>query len=182
MANVIDLDEVATQTRFAAMLGISQPAIHKHVDVGTLKMGQTYGTWLVLLFEKLRDEAAGRSGEDQASLTRARTQEATASAQLKQLMILEKAGKLVPIDGIEPLLIAMVTAARTELLALPDKLTNELKALYGVEVDAALIEENIHAALAHLATSLPDILAGNVEADGGSVDATAETFDDRLGE
>lgn len=175
---ITNLDEVATQTGFASLVGVSQQAISKRVDAGTLTMGQTYRMWLQVLFEKLSTEAAGRGGDAQGALTAARTEEATASAQLKQLMILEKAGKLVPIDGIEPLLIAMVTAARTELLALPDKLTNELKALYGVEVDAALIEENIHAALAHLATSLPDILAGNVEADGGSVDATAETFDD----
>lgn len=175
---ITNLDETATQTGFASLVGVSQQAISKRVDAGTLAMGQTYRVWLQVLFEKLSTEAAGRGGEDQASLTKARTEEATASAQLKQIMIMEKAGKLVPVDGIEPLLLAMVTAARTELLALPDKLTNELKALYGVEIDAALIEEKIHAALAHLATSLPDILAGNAEASGDSMAAATETLDD----
>ena len=98
------------------------------------------------------------------------------------MQIQEKAGKLIPVDGIEPLLVAMVTAMRTELLALPDKLTNELKALYGVDIDPALITENIHAALGHLATSLPDILTGVNDSGGTHLPAAAEINDDAMGE
>lgn len=126
----------------------------------------------------LREKAAGRGGDDQQSLTRARTSEASASAELKILQIQEKAGKLVPVDLIEPMLLAMVTAARIELLALPDKLANELKALHGVEIDASLIEEHIHAVLAHLAKTLPGLIAENDATGGESVEAAAETFDD----
>lgn len=176
------LDTEATQTQFALLIGSSQQAISKHVQSGTLAMGQTYRTWLALYCEKLRDEAAGRGGEDQQSLTRARTSEANASAELKILQIQERAGKLIPVDGIEPLLVAMVTAMRTELLALPDKLTNELKALYGVDVDPTLIAENIHAALGHLATSLPEILAGHDDQGGAHLPAAAEINDDTVGE
>lgn len=175
------LDTVATQSGFGLLVGTSQQAIAKHVFAGTLEAGETYRTWLALYCEKLRDEAAGRGGVDQQSLTRARTAEASASAELKILQIQEKAGKLIPVDGIEPLLVAMVTAMRTELLALPDKLTNELKALYGVDVDPALITENIHAALGHLATSLPAILAGHDDTSSAHVPAAAEINDDAMG-
>ena len=171
------LDTEATQTGFGLLVGTSQQAISKHVFAGTLEMGQTYRTWLALYCEKLRDEAAGRGGDDSQSLTRARTAEAVANTELKVLQVKEKAGQLVPVDGIEPLLLAMVTAARTELLSLPDKITNDLRALYGVDIDAALIEEKIYAALAHLAGSLPDIINGHVDEGGERVVTAAEIND-----
>lgn len=125
----------------------------------------------------LRDKAAGRGGDDQASLTRARTREAEASAELKLLQIKEKAGELVPLADIEPMLTAMITAARQELLTLPDKVANDLRALHGVEVDAGLIEERIHAALEHLAGGLQEDGAGDVPPSLPRLGAAAEDFD-----
>lgn len=121
----------------------------------------------------LREKAAGRGGDDHASLTRARTREAEASAELKQLQILERSKQLVPVAEVEPQLLAMVTAARTELLALPDALAQELRALHGVDVDASLIEDRINVALSHLANRLQDDLAGDVDAGGESVGTAA---------
>lgn len=126
----------------------------------------------------LREKAAGRGGDAQQSLTAARTAEANASTELKLMMIAEKAGLLVPVEEIEPLLLAMVTAARTELLALPNKLVAEIKALTGAEVDAALIEERIHESLNHLATSLQQLDAGDDDESGEIVAAASEADDD----
>ena len=159
------LDQQATQTGVGDLVGASQQAISKHVYAGTLEMGQTYRDWLRQYCEKLRDEAAGRGGEDNINLTRARTLDASASAELKMLQIKEKAGDLVPVSEIEPLITGMIIAARTELLSFPDKLTNELKALYGVDIDATLIEELIHDVLAHLAGHVPGI---SIQDDGTS--------------
>lgn len=149
--------------KFAGLVGVSQPAISEKVSSGVLRDGGTIGEWLLAYCERLRLEAAGRGGDDQASLTKARTREAEASADLKLLQIKEKAGELIPLADIEPALTAMITAARQELLTLPDKLANELRALHGVEVDAGLIEERIHAALEHL--------AGGLQSDGAGDDA-----------
>lgn len=173
MSELIDLNARATQVRFAQLVGVSQQAISERVAAGVLPAGGTLGDWLLAYCERLRTEAAGRGGDDQAALTRARTREAEASAQLKELQIMERAGQLVPGDEIEPQLQAMVTAARTELLALPDALAQELRALYGVEIDASLIEERIHVALAHLADRLQDDLAGDVDAGGAGVGTAA---------
>lgn len=108
----------------------------------------------VAYIRDMREKAAGRGGEEHASLTKARTREAMASAELKELQIMEKAGKLVPLDEIEPRLLAMVTAVRQELLALPQKLAEDLRALHGLDVDCAMIEQHIYAALDHLANDL----------------------------
>lgn len=175
------LDQQATQTLFASIVGVTQQAISKQVKEGVLKPGASLRTWLVDYCEHLREEAAGRGGEDQKNLTKARTMDALASAELRQLQIKEKAGELVPVAEIEPLLMAMVTAARTELLALPDKLAAELKALTGAEVDASLIEERIHDALNHLGTSLQDLAAGDDDAGGESVVAASEINDNAMG-
>ena len=106
--------------------------------------------------QHLREQAAGRGGDDQVSLTKARTREAEASASLKELMIAEKAGQLVPMDEIEPGWAALIVAARTELLILPDKLAMEVKTRYGIDIDPALIEERIHESLQHLADGADD--------------------------
>jgi hypothetical protein len=48
----------------------------------------------------------------------------------------------------------MVTAARQELLTLPEKIASDVKSLHGIEVDMSLIQERIYDALNHLATGL----------------------------
>ncbi len=120
----------------------------------------------------LREKAAGRGGDDQAALTRARVRDHLASAELKELQILERSKELVPVAEIEPWLTAMVAAARTEMLALPDALAQELRALYGVDIDASLIEDRIHVALNHLASRLQDDMADD-DAPGGEDVGTA---------
>lgn len=133
--------------QIASRVGVdpSRPAWWQDVSMDLVRRGY---------IEHMRDVAGGRGGDAQGDLTRARTLDALASAELRQLQIAEKAGLLVPIDEIEPQLTAMVTAARQELLSLPDKLVGEIKALYGVDVDHALIEEKINDALSQLVTTL----------------------------
>ena len=172
------LDTIATQTGFGELVGTSQQAISKHVFSGTLVVGQSYRDWITAYCGKLRDEAAGRGGDDQNSLTRARTDDALASVQLKRLQIAEKVGTLVPVADVEPYLIAMVTAARTELLALPDKLVLEIKALYGVDIDPTLLTEKIHESLNHLANSLPELTAGADAPRDAKMAAATEINDD----
>jgi phage terminase Nu1 subunit (DNA packaging protein) len=154
MSELIDLAEKATQGRFGLLVGVSQQAISERVNAGVLAEGGTFRDWLLAYCDRLRLEAAGRSGDDNQSLTRARTREAEASANLKQLQILEKTGALVPAAEVEPRYNAMITAARTELLSLSEKHVQQIKALYGVDVDQAIFDDAIHAALTHLASGL----------------------------
>lgn len=147
----IDLDKKATQAAFAKLAGISQQAVSKLIDKGILVKGQTLREWLLFYCDRLREEAAGRAGADQVSLTQARTREAIASAILKEQQVHEKAGTLIPAEEIEPELSAMVTAMRTELLTLPDKITMAIKTMYDIDVDPALIQDPVYESLEHLA-------------------------------
>lgn len=129
----------------------------------------------------LRDKAGGRGGDDHAALTKARTRDHEYAAELKFLQIKERAGELVPVDEVEPRLLAMVTAARTELLTLPASLSQEMRALHGVEVDPAIIEDRINDALTHLATSLRPGDAGDDGEGSAGVGAAAEDQHDGVG-
>lgn len=168
------LDEPITATAFGDLVGVTQQAISQRVKDGLLVPGQPLREWIRGYCTKLREEAAGRSGDDQQSLTRARTREAEASAELKQIQIAEKAGTLVPLAAVEPGLIAMITAARQELLALPDRLATELRALYGVEIDPSLITERIHESLQHLASGLSADSVSDVDQGAVGVGTTAD--------
>lgn len=108
----------------------------------------------VAYIRDLREKAAGRGGDAQGELVQARIRETNANADLKELQTKEKSGELVNVAEIEPRLFAMVTAARQELLTLPEKLASDVKALHGVDVDVSLIQERIYDSLKHLATRL----------------------------
>jgi len=151
-----NLNAKANQSSFARLVGVSQTAIKSHFDKGTLIAGQSLADWLHQYCESLRTEAAGRGGDDQKSLTRARTNDAQQSARLKEIQIAEKLGELISAEEIKPAILAMVSAARIELLSLPSKLAAEFKALYGVDVDESLIEDHIHESLEHLSGGMPE--------------------------
>jgi phage terminase Nu1 subunit (DNA packaging protein) len=126
----------------------------------------------------LREKAAGRGGDAQGELVLARIRETNTNADLKELMVKEKAGQLVNVDDIEPQLVAMVTAAKQELLSLPEKVASDIKAMHGIDVDVSLIQERINDSLKQLATSLHANDAGDdVESDEAMVTA-AEVDDD----
>lgn len=126
----------------------------------------------------LRSKAAGRGGESQEKLTLARIREADASSSLKELQIAERAKVLVPIDEVEPQLLSMVTAARQELLTLPEKIAGDLKALHGIDVDTSLIMERIYDALKHLASHQPTGDAPDDDASDARLVATTEADND----
>ncbi|MCO1337136.1 hypothetical protein MO867_22700, partial [Microbulbifer sp. OS29] len=64
MADNQSLNDQATQSGFARLVGTSQPAIAKHVQAGVLPQGSTYSVWLQAYCERLRTEAAGRQAND----------------------------------------------------------------------------------------------------------------------
>lgn len=126
----------------------------------------------------LREKAAGRGGDAQGKLVLARIRETNTNADLKELMVKEKAGQLVNVDDIEPQLVAMVTAVKQELLSLPEKVASDVKAIHGIEIDVSLIQERINDSLKQLATSLhANDASDDVESDEAMVTAT-EVDDD----
>lgn len=68
LSNVIDLSKSVSQARFAELIGISQPAVSDLVNRGILPRGASAGEWLLAYTARLREQAAGRKGDGDATL------------------------------------------------------------------------------------------------------------------
>lgn len=115
----------------------------------------------VAYIEQLRGQAAGHKSQDGMDLTRERALTEQVDRELKLLALAEKKGQLVNLAQLEPALSRMVAAFRTEMLSRDDKLKAEVDALYGINLDLALLTEHTRAALAQLARYDEEALAAN---------------------
>jgi len=113
-------------------------------------------------------------------LTRERVLTEQVGRELKQYELAEKKGQLVSLAQLEPELVQMVAAFKTELTARDDKLKSEIDALYAIDLDATLLEEHTRATLAQLARYDPQ-RAGTGTSAGDADGAGAEDDDHRVG-
>jgi hypothetical protein len=141
-----------TQKKIAEHLGISQQAVSQQLQVLNLDI-KTAGMDEIRLayLAHLRGVAAGHRSADGFDLARERAMTEQVDRELKQLNLAEKKGQLVNLGQLEPELARMFVAFRTELLSRDDKLKSEIDALYGVDLDLAIINEHTRNALAQLA-------------------------------
>lgn len=151
---------MATQQEIAEHFGLNQSAISDALNA----LGLQQRDWQAMSLDKARlllvrhysEIAARRGGSEQYKLASTRARESQLKGDLLQLQIQEKAGALVQAAAVEQEWLALVTAARTELLMLADRLAHEIKALHGIDIDRALIENRIQEALTRLADTEPE--------------------------
>ena len=94
----------------------------------------------VAYIQDLREKAAGRGGDDNKELTRARIRDTNASADLREIQFYENAGRLVSIDDMEPLLDAWAVQARGEVVNAVNKIVADIEGQHSVEVDACMVD------------------------------------------
>ncbi len=140
-----------TQAAIAAHLGISQQAVsgqmnRLEIDWRTASMEQIRLAYI----EHLRGLAAGNRSENGIDLVAERAQTERITRELKLLELAEKRGQLVNAAQLETAYGQMVDAFRAELLALPDKIVDDIRTLHGIDVDVELINEYVINALAEL--------------------------------
>ena len=68
MSNLIDLDYEATQTALAELVGVTQPTISNLMTDGKIPATGTLGELLRAYCARLRDQAAGRMGDEVGGL------------------------------------------------------------------------------------------------------------------
>jgi len=134
----------------------------------------------VTYIRKLRGAAAGHRTDDGQDLIRERVLNERVEREIKELTLAEKRGQLVNVSQLEPALVQMVVAFRTEVLQLPDKIKADVDALHGIDVDLQLLTDHTHAALEQLARYDPEH-AGTGAPGGGPDGAAAEDDDDGVG-
>ena len=105
----------------------------------------------VIYIRRLRETAAGRSGDDQQRLTQARAREANASANLKEVDLAQRLGVLVPATDAEADKLAAFAAVRSEILAIEDRLNHVVELETGARIKPEIIRSITRGALANLA-------------------------------
>jgi hypothetical protein len=105
----------------------------------------------IAYIRKLRAQAAGHRSEDGLDLVRERVMTERVDRDLKIYTLAEKKGQLINVAQLEPELMQMFGAFKSELLSRDDKLKSDLDALYGIEVDVQVLNDHTFAALNHLA-------------------------------
>ncbi|WP_125932016.1 hypothetical protein [Thiosocius teredinicola] len=83
----MNLDQPVTRTAFAELVGISQPAVSKHIAQGTLVDGAPLRAWLLAYCGKLRAEAFGENSGESLAPPRAKTREPSIKAGMRTLRV-----------------------------------------------------------------------------------------------
>jgi predicted transcriptional regulator len=171
-----------TQKEISEYLAMSQQAVSQHMtELGINWKKATLKEIISAYVTKLRATAAGHTSSDgEMDLTRERAQTERVDRELKMFMLAEKKGQVVSLAQLEPMLQQMVGAFRTELTSLGDKLKTEIDALYGIDLDAALVEEHIRDSLSQLARYDPELRGPGAPVGEGARPAR-EADDHRLG-
>lgn len=160
------LTDQATQTGFAELLDVSQQTISKQYKKGVLHSGGTYQDWLIQYTKHLREEAAGRGGDSQQVLTRARIEETLENTAAKRQQRLKDAGTLLDKDDTAMLVSEMAGQVRGHVMTAGDEIIEELSSRYKLELEDDVILKPLRSALGHCATDVREF-AGRIGADSG---------------
>jgi hypothetical protein len=161
-----DLDQAPSQQTFATLVGISQQRVSKLIADGVLSRDGSLRDWIAAYCESLRQEAAGRGGDDQSSLASARAEQARTDAQLKKLQYHREIGNLVPVEELEPLIANWAATARSEVRYAGEKLLAHIRSAHDIEVGDDLLDEFLTPAFKAIA-DWPSVQGGD---EGGSRD------------
>ncbi|AJY28731.1 hypothetical protein BTM_3144 [Burkholderia thailandensis 34] len=171
-----------TQQQIAEHLDLDQSAVSRFVDkVGFDYRSATIDETRIAYVRHLREIAAGRASESGIDLVAERAMNERVDREIKMLTLAEKKGLLVNAAQLEQAYGQMVGAFQTELLSLPDKLVQEMRTLYDIEVDVEWLNEHIHGCLEQLSEYDPERERGDPPARAAAASA-GEDRDDGLGE
>lgn len=164
------LDDRATASAFARLVGISQPAVSKHLHDGHLPRDGSMADWLRAYCEHLRSYAAGRGGENQASLTTARIQESEVKAALGRLSYFEKLGQLIVAEEAARVVMDWAGHTNREIRAAVEKLRQALESEHGITIAPETLTDVIEPAIERIG-GFAEHAAGDLESGGGEVPA-----------
>jgi hypothetical protein len=141
-----------TQTEIAAHLDLDQSAVSRFFkqadfDWRTATLDEVRFAYI----RQLRAQASGHVSSTGADLVSERVLTERVEREMKQLVLAEKKAQLINVAQLEPALMQMVGAWKTELLARDDKIKANLDQLYGINLDVQVLNDFTHAAFRHLA-------------------------------
>lgn len=155
----LDLGTKASQSRFAELVGVSQQAIALKVKDQTLPRDGTYAEWLVIYCDRLRREAAGRSGEAAEQLTQARIEESRENTAEKKQRRLAGAKQLLIRQDVEHLILQLPTMTRQQVMTTAEEIQEALEAKYSIELTDDDIKQPLRSALGRVGDHAGELVA-----------------------
>lgn len=149
----VELSQSATQSGFARLVGTSRQAINNHVVKGVLKEGQTYGEWLQVYCDRLRDEAAGRGGDQQATLTAVRIEETQENIAEKRQRRLTASGELLDRETIREWVVGSASGIQGFVMGAGETIIESISEKYRIEFDEDDVTGPLRSALGHIGSA-----------------------------
>jgi phage terminase Nu1 subunit (DNA packaging protein) len=123
---MIDMTYHPTQAEFAALVGISQPAVSGLLSRGIITEGGTLAEWSAMYCDHLREKAAGRATEGNHDLATERARLAHHNANIASMEERRRAGELCDMAGVVITMARIGSNFRTALERVADKLADRL--------------------------------------------------------
>ena len=139
------LDKKANQSSFGRLVGISQPSVKDHVGK-ILLSGETLGQWLLKYCEHIRMGAAGRGGNDQENLTRARIESERVKSANGLIDYQVKIGKLVQASEAEDVLVEWADFTSREMDNCIKSMVHEIETVLDKSIDDDLVNKFVNPA------------------------------------
>ena len=161
----LQLDEVATQAAFGAVVGVTQQAVSELMARGVIQQGQPAAVWLLAYCEHLRQMAAGRDPDGQ--LAEQRTRLAREQADRVALQNAIQRREYMPAQLLEEVLATVSRQAATQLDSVLPEMLQRFPYLVGEP--ARFLQEKL--AMAREAMASAQFSAEALEADDGDEEA-----------
>lgn len=146
---------MVTQRQIADDLGISQATVSNILATLGAQTPTTLEDARRAILHHYQQAAAGRGAGGDYHAQRARSERY--KADLLEISVQEKARALVPVALVEKEWMAILVAARNELLQIPDKIAHEIQAGTKPADIPALVDKHIRDALNLLANREPEV-------------------------
>ena len=141
------LQAVASQTIFARLVGVSQQTISKQIEKGILSKEGTYRDWLLSYTDHLREQAAGRGGDNQLDIARATIEEKAVKTALGRITYHEKLGTLVDKEETQTFLSDWAGYSNKQFLQAFERLILDIQSQFDVTVPPELREKHAGSAI-----------------------------------
>lgn len=140
------LDQVATQTGFANLVGCSQQAINKQAKKIGLSDGGSYRQWLLCYVNSLREEAAGRnySSESEANSLKLRKLQGEVTA--LEISNARELGTLVLAQDGAAIVESLGKKFTSEIQTAQMQIINGIQSKYDIELDENVITSPMQSA------------------------------------
>ena len=172
-----ELDQKASQTVFAKLVGASQPAISERIKKGQLEKDGTYAEWLQVYISGLREEAAGRAD---VSAQNVRKRKELAQALREEFELSKDYKLIIPTEFVGPDLISLIKEIQSQIMEAGNMSVQSIESEHAIQINDDLIFGPLRSALGNIAGRASQLVAsitGRPIASGASADITGGGVD-----